>query len=118
MDGGSIVYAPYYFHPSSQRSAFTDEQALTAEVVRGLNRLNPSFDESWIEECCISRATHAQAICTVGFSELVPPTRTPLGGLFITDSTQFYPEDRTVSAAIRLGRRTAALSRGYSKEIT
>jgi len=48
-------------------------------------------------------------VCTVGFRGQVPAHETPLAGLFITDSTQNYPEDRTLSGAVRLGRRVAAL---------
>lgn len=106
----SILYVPYYLRTSDPRFTFSDEQ-LTQEFCDGLKLVNSAFDESWVEECHISRATHAQAICTVGFADLVPPHETPLDGLYITDSTQFYPEDRTISAAIRLGRRVARLIR-------
>jgi hypothetical protein len=82
---------------------------LKEDFVYGLTRLNANFKEDWIEEIIISRATYAQAICTVGFSELVPAVETSLNGLLITDSTQFYPEDRTISAAIKQGRYAASL---------
>ncbi|MCE1255395.1 MAG: hypothetical protein LWX83_17840, partial [Anaerolineae bacterium] len=55
----------------------------------------------------VFRAPYAQAICTRGFSKLIPSTRSPLAGLYISDSTQFYPEDRTLSAAIHFGRLAA-----------
>jgi hypothetical protein len=71
--------------------------------------VNSSFDDTWIEEAQISRAPFAQAICTVGFDDIMPSHQTPIAGLYITDSTQFYPEDRSISAAIRLGRRVAAM---------
>jgi hypothetical protein len=77
--------------------------------MEGIKRVNPDFDQSWVEECHIARAPFAQAICTVGFKNIVPDHRSPLDGLYITDSTQFYPEDRTISAAIRLGRRVAGM---------
>jgi len=102
----SIVYIPYYLRTSEPRYSFSDDQ-LMREFVDGIRRVNPAFDESWIEEAHISRAPYAQAICTVGFKDIVPTHDTPLPGLYITDSTQFYPEDRTISAAIRLGRRVA-----------
>lgn len=71
--------------------------------------INPRFDECWLEECYISRNSYAQAICTVGFAELAPELESPLPGLLITDSSRFCPEDRTVSAAIRVGRQAAGL---------
>jgi protoporphyrinogen oxidase len=109
-DGYSIVYIPYYLRTSSPQFSYSTE-ALKGDFIRGLNKLNPRFNECWIDECIISRATYAQAICTVGFSELVPAAESPLNGLLITDSTQYYPEDRTVSAAIRQGRYVASIVR-------
>jgi hypothetical protein len=39
----------------------------------------------------------------------MPAHRSPVRGLYVTDSTQFYPEDRTISAAIEQGRKVAAM---------
>ena len=72
-----------------------------------LKLVNPAFDESWIKERFITRAPYAQAVCSTRFADLIPPHRTPLRGLYVTDSTQFYPEDRTLSAAIEQGRIAA-----------
>jgi protoporphyrinogen oxidase len=104
----SIVYIPYYLRTTEPRFSFPDEQIMD-EFVDGLRRVNPAFSRDWIEEAHISRAPYAQAICGVNFSQIVPDHQTPLTGLYITDSTQFYPEDRTISAAIRLGRRVASM---------
>jgi protoporphyrinogen oxidase len=108
LGGRSVAYVPHYLRTSHERFGYDDDR-LRAEVVAGLELVNPDFDESWIERFLVSRSAHAQAICTVGFSELVPAHETPARGLYVTDSAQFYPEDRTISAAIRLGRRVAEL---------
>lgn len=111
LGGKSVAYIPYYLRTSEPRFSFSDEQ-LMEEFIDGLRRVNPAFDPSWIEEWQISRARYAQAICSVGFAQLVPEHKTPIEGLYITDSTQFYPEDRTISAAIRMGRGVAAMITG------
>ena len=85
-----------------------DEQLIN-EFIAGLGRINSEFKPEWIEEFVISRAKYAQSICTVGFGKIMPDHITPIKGLYITDSTQFYPEDRTISGAIRVGRKTAGL---------
>src|SRR5688572_22165250 len=85
------------------------DEDLFTEYVVALNRVNPEFNASWVEEYHVFRTPHAQAICVAGFADVVPDHRAPLQGLYITDSVQFYPEDRTISAAIRLGRRVAAM---------
>ncbi len=108
LGGGALVYVPYYREASHERFGFDDERLL-AEYETCLKCVNPAFDRSWVEEAVISRADHAQAICTVGFAAEVPDHRSPVRGLYLTDSTQFYPEDRTLSAAVRLGRRVARM---------
>jgi protoporphyrinogen oxidase len=108
LGGQSLVYVPYYVRTTSSRYGLSDA-ALRREFDEGLALLNPRFRPDWVEDCWISREPHAQAICTVGFASMVPDHRSPVTGLYLTDSTQYYPEDRTISAAIRLGRRVARL---------
>jgi hypothetical protein len=76
-----------------------------------LRCVNPDFDRSWIRDWWVFRSPHAQAVCGIHFAELVPAIRSPLAGLYVTDSAQFYPEDRTLSAAVRLGREAAGMIR-------
>jgi protoporphyrinogen oxidase len=108
LGGRSIVYIPYYLRTNSPRYEYSDE-VLRAEFIDGLKLVNPRFHPSWVEDFHVYRERHAQAICTVGFANIIPDHRAPYAGLYLTDSTQYYPEDRTISAAIRLGRRVAKL---------
>ena len=39
----------------------------------------------------------------------MPAMGTPIHGLYITDSSQYYPEDRTLSASVKLGSSVAEL---------
>ncbi|MEW5869517.1 MAG: NAD(P)/FAD-dependent oxidoreductase [Chloroflexota bacterium] len=104
--GLNLIYIPFYLPTSEPRYGFSDA-ALFDEYIPMLKQVNPAFDESWIKERFVFRTPYAQAICTTGFAELMPGIRSPLQGLYLTDSTQFYPEDRTISAAIRQGRAAA-----------
>lgn len=108
LGGGAVVYIPYYLRTNCKRYRMNDA-ALREEFIEALPLVNPRFRPNWVEDFRISRATHAQAICTVGFAALIPDHRSMLPGLYLTDSSQYYPEDRSISAAIRLGRRVAGL---------
>jgi len=103
-----ILYIPYYLHWDEPRYNFSAED-LFKEYVPMLRRLVPEFDESWVKSYQVFRAKYAQAICHTHFVDLVPEHEAPIQGLYVTDSTQFYPEDRTISAAIRVGRNVARL---------
>ncbi len=107
--GLNLLYVPYYLPTSEPRYRYTNQQLLD-EYVPMLRLVNPQFDESWIDEFFVARTAYAQALCTTNFAALRPDHRTPVRGLYVTDSTQFYPEDRTISAAIDQGRKAAAFS--------
>ena len=57
----------------------------------------------------VFRDRFAQAICTTNFAQRIPPVRTPIAGLFLTDSTQLYPSDRTISGMFGQAKRVAEL---------
>jgi protoporphyrinogen oxidase len=104
--GLHILYVPFYLPTTAPRYQASDAE-LYAEYLPMLKRVNPAFDETWIKEWYIFRTPYAQAICSTHFLEQRPAHRTPIPGLYLTDSTQFYPEDRTLSAAIQHGRLAA-----------
>ncbi len=106
--GLNVVYVPFYL-PTSEPRYRAGDQELFAEYTAMLKLMNPEFDESWVKEYHVFRTPHAQPIFTTNFVRLMPGHRTPIRGLYVTDSTQFYPEDRTISQAIRQGRTAAAM---------
>jgi hypothetical protein len=74
-----------------------------------LSLINPAFELSWVKEARVFRTPFAQPVFSTGFADRMPGHRSSVKGLYVTDSTQFYPEDRTISAAITQGRRVAAM---------
>jgi protoporphyrinogen oxidase len=105
--GLNLLYVPFYLATSEPRYQFTDSQ-IYEEYIPMLKIVNPGFNESWVEDFFVARTPYAQAVCTTHFANQRPGHRTPIRGLYVTDSTQFYPEDRTLSAAIEQGRKAAA----------
>jgi len=105
-EDSGYVYIPYYLNENHPRYQFPDEQ-LIREFLDGLKRINPNFNDDWIIDYKISRAKNAQAICYKNFKQILPELHTDIKGLLITDSVLYYPEDRTISGSIRLGRKAA-----------
>jgi protoporphyrinogen oxidase len=106
--GLNVLYVPFYL-PTTEPRYRAAESELFAEYAGMLKLINFRFSESWVKEYHVFRAPHAQPIFSTNFVQLMPAHRTPVRGLYVTDSTQFYPEDRTISQAIRQGRRVAAM---------
>ncbi|MBE9524499.1 MAG: NAD(P)/FAD-dependent oxidoreductase [Chloroflexi bacterium] len=104
--GLNLVYIPFYV-PVSDARYTADDESLFAEYSSMLKLINPAFNNNWVREWHVFRAKHAQAVCITNFADLIPAVRSPLNGLYVTDSAQFYPEDRSISATIRQGRKAA-----------
>jgi protoporphyrinogen oxidase len=105
--GEHIVYAPFYMpktHPKWRHS----NEALIEEVLGYLPRINPAFQRDWVLATHCHRYEFAQAICPPGFYDMLPPMRTPLDGFFMADTSYYYPEDRSISESVEVGRRLAA----------
>jgi protoporphyrinogen oxidase len=107
-DGSSIVYVPFYLPRDHERFTYDDER-LIADCVHSFGIINPRFRPDWVLSAVVSRDPYAQVVCPTGFAARVPPHTTPVPGLFLIDSSQLYPADRTISGTIDLAREVAAL---------
>ncbi|MGD9819082.1 MAG: NAD(P)/FAD-dependent oxidoreductase [Desulfomonilaceae bacterium] len=106
LNSSKLLYIPYYTSPDNPKWHASDED-LFKEYLAALKRIKPGFKESDILEWRVFRDWNAQAVCSVGFKDIMPGHETSIRNLFITDSSQYYPEDRTLSASVRLGRTVA-----------
>ena len=107
--GKHIVYLSNYLsqeHPLYQM----DHAELLAEYVPHLRKVNPAFDESWIETSYHHRVDGAQPIIGTNYSSRIPDHRTPIRGLYLANTTQVYPQDRGTNYSVRMGRHVAGLA--------
>ena len=101
-----IVYVPFYMpgeHPKFQEP----DQAFLDKVKRYMRAINPELQEDDFIELRASRYRHAQPICQPGFLEGLPPMALPVAGLWVADTSYYYPEDRGISESIDFGRMMA-----------
>jgi len=107
--GPAIVYAPFYMPKSHPKFARGNDEFIE-EVLGYLPRLNPEFQRDWILATHCHRYDFAQTISPPGFSAMLPPMRTPIGGLFMADTSYYYPEDRSISESAAVARRLAQVA--------
>jgi protoporphyrinogen oxidase len=107
-DGTRILYVPFYLPRSHPRFKYSDEKNI-ADAVAALTILNPKFSADWIVDAAVSRDPYAQVICSRGFALRVPPHQTPIHRLYLIESSQLYPSDRTVSGTLELASRVARM---------
>jgi protoporphyrinogen oxidase len=104
-----IVYVPFYMpaeHPKYQEA----DDIFLDKVRRYLCKINPELDVSDFLELRASRYRYAQPICEPGFLERLPPVALPVKGLWLADTSYYYPEDRGISESIDFGRSMARMA--------
>ena len=108
LGGDSILYLPQYL-PSTVAKFSASNEEIISEYFGYLKLINPAFAEQYVKEVFVFREKYAQPICEVGFTKDIPSMKTPLDGLYLTDSSQLHPDDRTISNSIGLGKRAAEM---------
>jgi len=104
--GSSIVYVPFYIPGNHSKYSETDEQ-FKEKVTRYLVKINPNLKPEDFLDVHVSRYRFAQPICEVGFKNTMPPVKLPIDGLYVADTSYYYPEDRGMSESIDFGRKIA-----------
>ena len=103
-----LLYVPFYLPPGDARFAQPDDE-LFRDCLAGLQIVRPDLTMDWVLGYRVFRDRFAQAICTTNFAQRIPPMQPPIRGLFLTDSTQLYPSDRTISGMFGQAKKVAAL---------
>lgn len=110
-DGSAILYVPYYLPRDHERFGYSDER-LFDECLDCLRLIDPELRAGDVIDWVVSRDPYAQVVCPAGFAERVPGHRTPVPGLYLIESSQLFPSDRTISGTLDLARNVAELIRG------
>lgn len=104
--GQHIVYVPFYM-PGEHPKFAEPDQAFLDKVRRYLKKINPSLTDADFVDLRASRYRHAQPICDPGYLDRLPPVQLPVKGLWVADTSYYYPEDRGISESIDFGRKMA-----------
>lgn len=101
-----IVYVPYYV-PGEHPIFSEPDEAFLGKVRRYLKKINPALTDDDFIDMRASRYRYAQPICQPGFLDNLPPVELPVKGLWVADTSYYYPEDRGISESIDFGRMMA-----------
>ncbi|MFC5528989.1 NAD(P)/FAD-dependent oxidoreductase [Cohnella yongneupensis] len=105
-----VVYVPFYLHADHPKYKESNESFLS-EVISYMKMLNSDFDEDWIKAMHVHRYQYAQPVCPPGFLTMLPSMKSEVKGLYMADTSYYYPEDRSISESMRVGLELAALVR-------
>jgi protoporphyrinogen oxidase len=101
-----IVYVPFYM--PGEHPKFSDaDQVFLDKVRRYIKKINPELTDEDFIDIRASRYRYAQPICDPGYLGKIPPAALPIKGLWVADTSYYYPEDRGISESIGFGRKMA-----------
>ncbi|MDX2709542.1 NAD(P)/FAD-dependent oxidoreductase [Streptomyces sp. PA03-6a] len=106
--GRHLLYVGNYV-PRDDWRFTTDPAEVLDRYIPYLQRLNPDFDRSWIQEWHFSRAPFAQPVVTPEYRSLIPGHRTHMSRVTLATMAQIYPQDRGQSYSIALAHRVTKL---------
>jgi protoporphyrinogen oxidase len=106
LGGDKILYIPQYLPADDPRYNLPDEEVIRS-FTDALALINPAFDRKWVRFAQVFRDRYAQPICLTDYRESTPTIDTPIPNLFVTDSCQLHPHDRTISGSFGLGLEAA-----------
>lgn len=104
--GSRLVYLSRYISTTHADWSLSDDDYVELALAH-LQRIFTDFDESWIEDRVVWRATYAQPVTELGYSTYVPDQSTPFENALISTMAHVYPEDRGTNYAVREGMRVA-----------
>lgn len=101
-----IVYVPFYMPGDHPKFSDADEVFLT-KVRTYLKKINSKLRDEDFLDIRASRYRFAQPIGIPGYLETIPSAKLPIEGLWVADTSYYYPEDRGISESIDFGRQLA-----------
>ena len=106
--GKNVYYIGAYLAPDGKVFSLPDDE-LAKLWFSYLKKMFPAFDAAQISERHFFRFRAAQHIVDTGYEAKIPGFKTPLPGVFLSNFSQIFPEDRGTNFAVRDGERIAAL---------
>jgi len=109
LDGSAIVYAPFYM-PQTHPKYGREPQAFIDETLAAMRLIRPGWDSADVIAATASRYQYAQTVCSPGFFDALPPMKSAVRGLFLADTSHYYPEDRSICESLKVGEVLAGLA--------
>ena len=106
--GRTVLYISNYLYTDHELYS-ASKSKIIEHYLPHLQRINPSFDASWIHASHHFRADYAQPVVTTGYREQIPRMRTSVPGLYLCSMAQIFPEDRGQNYAIAYGQKAVEL---------
>lgn len=109
LGGKNIIYVPFYMPQTNPHFKETDNFFIE-KVKEYFLYINKNLNDNDFEDIHVSRYLYSQPICEKNFNKKLPNPKLPINGLFIADTSYYYPEDRGISESVKFGRGLAKMA--------
>jgi protoporphyrinogen oxidase len=103
-NGEHLLYCGDYLENTHEYFSLSKEE-MVQRFLPSLKRINPDFEEDWVQKSWLFRAPYAQPIPGINHSQKIPDIHTPIPNLYFASMSQVYPWDRGTNYAVELGRK-------------
>jgi protoporphyrinogen oxidase len=98
----NIVYVPYYM-PRNHPDFYKDDDFFQTQVINYCKLINSEIRDDNFKDMKVFRYEYAQPICPPEYLKGLPEINPGVEGVFIADTSSYYPEDRSISESMRIG---------------
>ncbi len=109
LGGRALVYLPKYLPPGDPLESSSDGEVLQLFLTQ-LRRVFPDLDARGLVATRVFRAGLVQPIHELRYSEHMPPMRTPLDNVFLSNTSMIANTTLNNNATVRLAREVARLA--------
>jgi len=102
-----IVYIPFYM-PGEHKKYTDGDDVFEDKAIKYLKTISPNLNDKSFIDIKVNRYRYAQPICPPNYLKCLPPIKLSVKGLFVADTSYYYPEDRGISESIKMGRSIAS----------
>lgn len=106
--GKHLMYVANYL-PQDHKYFKMKKEDIFTELLPHLQKINPDFNESWLEEYYLFQDLYAQPVVPLHYSQVKPSYETPIENLYLANMALVYPEDRGTNFAVDVGNKVARL---------
>ncbi len=109
-NGKTLLYFSKYLSVNDPFLRESDEN-IVKNYINHLKNIYPAFNEDSIESYVVSRDRYAQPIWPMQYSKIKPDYKTPIEGLYLSNTSQIYPNDRGMNFSVKLGKEVSEVVR-------
>ena len=108
LDGKTLIYLPKYVTPDDPFNEKSDQDVIKI-FLKALKKMFPDLSDEDIITYAVHREPFVQPLQEIGYSEKIPPMKTPINNVYIANTTMILNSTLNNNEVIKIARKAADL---------